>query len=333
MISFNYKWIITCCAIIVTALSLPSCSKDDESYDVVGDPSNIVYINTQGSSSIKAPKNLFSFSIVHTPAGDIGDVLAKIPVRSTKPMNKSVTVKAELDTSLVSAYNKTYGTKCLVLPDGVLDMSKATAIIKEGKYTSADSITVSINPTKRSLLSGSAYLAPIKLVSVSESDIKINKDYSTAYILINTSSTNCYQKPSASDMVGTLVSNRSLWTASFDVSTYGSISNLFDGDTGSDVYYGSKNSTLTLDLANTYNNITGIRIHTWDTQYGLTNMNVSSSNDGTNWTLQGSAALTTGNIYQYIKFYSPISSRYIKLEITGWLSNYIDIAEIDVYTN
>jgi hypothetical protein len=98
------------------------------------------------------------------------------------------------------------------------------------------------------------------------------------------------------------------------------------------VYYGSKKSTLTLDLAIAYTNITGIRIHTWDTEYGLTNINVSSSNDGTNWTLQGSAALATGDIYQYIKFYSAISSRYIKLEITGWSSNYVDIAEIDVFT-
>lgn len=331
MTSFNFRWIIACFAVIA-ALSFQSCS-DEESYDVVGDTANIIYINTQHWNPIKASRNLFSFSIVHTPAGDFGDVLVKYPIRSTKPMSKSVIVKAEMDISLVDTYNKTCGTKYVALPDGVLDVSKAMATIENGKSNSVDSITFSINPSKRALLTASTYLAPVRLVSVSESGAELSKEYNTAYILISTSSTNCYQKPVVSDMVGALVSDRSAWKASFDVNSYGAISNLFDGNTDSDVYFSSTKSTLTLDLAKAYSSITGLRIHTWEVQYGLKNINVSSSNDGTNWTLQGGAALATGNIYQYIKFYSAISSRYIKLEITEWSSSYIDLAEIDVFTN
>jgi len=90
-----------------------------------------------------------------------------------------------------------------------------------------------------------------------------------------------------------------------------------------------------VNLGSVYPIISGIRIHSYSTSYCLTKVDIYSSADGVNWVLQGgNVLLSTASSYQYIKFYAPISAKYLKMSITGWRSTtYIRIAEFDVYTN
>ena len=335
-ISLNFRCIIACLAVIAT-FSFQSCS-DEETYDVIGNPINKIYINTHEWSPVNAQKNLFSFSIVHTPVGDFGDILAKFPIRSTRPMSSSVTVKAELDNSLVDAYNKTYGTKCVALPDGVLDLSKAMATIEERKSLSGDSITVSVDQSKRALLTDKAYLAPIRLVSVSESGSEISSEYSTAYVLITTS-TNLIKTNVGSDgMVGSLVSDYSTWTAtSDDTPSGGAFSDLFDGSTSSSWDFSSINETIVVDMKEN-KNVSGFRLYAQYGEWGynFNKVKISLSDDNISFNEIGTSTnsnMTNESGYQYICFYGSVKARYIKLSLTWMYQWYPSICELGVYTN
>lgn len=176
--------------IMITTLSLQSCS-DKESYDVTGNSANKIYVNTGKGSATNAPKSLYSFKVVQTETGAVGDVHLQYPVRSTRPMSSSVTVKSEVDNSLIAAFNEKYKTTYVAFPDGVFDMSKALANIAQGDYISKDSIEVSIDPSKLSLLTEKAYLAPIRLTSVSSKGAEVSSDYTntTVYLVVNITST------------------------------------------------------------------------------------------------------------------------------------------------
>ncbi len=309
-----------------------SCD-DDKSYDVVGDPSNIVYINMQEWSSINTPKNSLAFNVLHTPIGEVGKVSAKISVRSTKPMGKTVTVQAKLDNSLVETYNTTYKTSYATIPDGIVKVSNEMVSIAEGKFLSGDSVLISVDSAKLATLTEPVYLIPVRLVSTSDAKIKISSDYNTAYVLINRSVTNLYNSPVAADMTGTLLTGKTLWSASLNVAFSNAITRLLDGSTSTYCLISpAQPCALTVDMKNEYSGITGIRLHSYSTSYSITSANILTSNDGNEWTSQGTAALSISTAYQYVKFFAPVTVRYIKVDIKGYRSStYLVLAEVDVY--
>ncbi|WP_321518610.1 BT_3987 domain-containing protein [uncultured Bacteroides sp.] len=335
-ISLNFRCIIACLATFV-ALSLQSCS-DKETYDVMGNPINKVYINTRDWGPINTPKNSFSFSIVHTPIGDFGDILAKFPIRSTREVSKSITVKAELDNSLVEVYNKTYGTKYVALPDGVLDLSKATSTIERGQSLSSDSITVSADPSKRALLTEKFYLAPIKLSSVSESDCEISSEYNTAYVLITTSTSLIKTNVGSSEMLGSLVTNCSTWTVTSDITpSAGTYSNIFDGSKTTNWRFPSTPVILVIDMKES-KKVSGLRLFAQYAQYGyiFNQVNISLSKDNVTYNEIGTSKdndMTNESGYQYISFYGSVEAQYIKLTL-NWKYNYYPwICELGIYAN
>ena len=85
----NIKYIAL--GIIAAALSFQACS-DDEHYDVVGNPNNLVYFKTMGDA-------VTTCTVTHTPVGDFGEVNAKFSVaiqraasRDTKVTRSSMTI-------------------------------------------------------------------------------------------------------------------------------------------------------------------------------------------------------------------------------------------------
>ena len=166
-------------------IGFQSCS-DDDSYDVNGNPKNIVYI-PQETGLVKSKANVFSFKLVHTPDGVKGDVFVKFPVRCTKAAKTDVIVYAELDKTLVEAYNKTNGTTYSAFPDGILDLGKAKSSITSGMYASVDSVTIGVDKSKLALLTEQAYLAPIKLATVSSNNFQVSEQFNTVYVIVTTS--------------------------------------------------------------------------------------------------------------------------------------------------
>jgi len=334
-ISLKFRHIIVCLTIMATS-SLLSCS-DNESYDVMGDPANKVFINTQQWTPINSPKNAFSFSVVHTPVGDFGDVQAKFPVRSTRPVNESVTIKVELDNSLVDSYNKANGTAYAKLPDGILNMSKNSVIIEKGSYLSADSVQLSIDNSKLAQLTEKAYLAPVKLMSVAGDDCEISSDYNTAYVLITTSVNLIKANVGSTDMTGSLVSDYSAWTVTTDVTpSKGSYSSIFDGSTSTNWRFPSTPVTMTIDMKEV-KKISGFKLFSQYGQYGYTfsQVKISLSKDNVSYDEIGTCSESKMNNeggYQYICFYGGMEAQYIKLTLNWKYSWYPYICELGVYT-
>lgn len=335
-LSYKFSYLRVCLIALATS-SLFSCSKD-ESYDVTGDSQNKIFINTQQWAPINAPQNTFSFTVVHTPVGDFGDFTAKIPVRSTRPVSSETKVEGSVDNSLVEAYNMAHGTKYAVVPEGVITFANPSVTIAKDTYLSADSIQVGVANDKLKLLTEKAYLVPVKLTSVKGSNCGISKDYSVAYIVITTSVNRIKPNAGSADMVGTLVSDYSTWTATATPgSTSGSVSSIFDGDTDTSWGFSASPVTMVIDMKDV-KAVSGFRLFSQYAEYGSYYMfyevKVALSTDGVTYDELGTcnrSDMASEDGYQYIGFYGGYEARYVKLTIK-WNTWYKSICELGVYT-
>ncbi len=320
------------CLVLMLAGILSAC-EDHMEYDVTGDPVNRVYMNT-GSHAVTG-NNSFSFSVVHTPAGSVGNpVVVKFPVSCTREASSATQVTLAIDNSLVDTYNSKNKTAYKAVPNGLAQISNAELTVAPGELVSSDSVIISVPGDKFSQLTEAGYILPVKIAAISDGgNTAISSNLSTAYVVIKTTVTNCYDKPAAGDMAGAILS-RSGWSATLDVTpNSGTLARMLDGRTNTYWFVTpAKICTLTVDMAAVKEEVTGIRIHSYSTNYSLTSVVVSTSSDGETWSSQGTAALSTATAYQYIKFYSPVTARYIRLDVTGWKSSsYVIMAEFDVY--
>ena len=132
-------------------------------------------------------------------------------------------------------------------------------------------------------------------------------------------------------MEGTLISDRSAWTATnngVDVGT-----TLFDGNTRT---YPSQDasSTVIVNLNGVYQNITGIRLQYYSRNYSLSSAAVyTSETGGEDYEYQGNVTFSRATP-QYIRFYGAVSAQYVKLELLPYSSGYgIVLSEFDMYQN
>jgi len=316
----------------LTVLVLNSCTKEATT-TITGDTVNRVFVKTPTSYI-----NFYKFSVIHTPVSDLGTVLIAFPARTTLATTSDLKVSFQVDNSLISAYNTAHGTTLSQIPDSLLTLVNMQLTIPKGNYSSVDSLSMSITNKRLHYLPDPGYILPIRITSISESpNTVISTNENIVYVVINTSSTNCYNSPLLADMVGTLITPRTAWTATLDATlNSGTLTNLFDAKTTTYWYVTpAKEVNLTVNLGSAVSNITGIRTHSYSTSYSLTSVLVYTSLDGTTWTSQGIATLSTASSYQYIKFYSPIASaKYIKIDVKSWKSGtYVIMAEFDVYKN
>ncbi|MEQ6119124.1 discoidin domain-containing protein [Reichenbachiella sp. MALMAid0571] len=309
-------------------LLFQSC-EEEEAFDVEGTATNKVYINTPFWSPINLPKNSAVFKVINTPAGSVlsnSDKLEiKLAAQCTHSAERDIKVTFEKDNSLIlEGYSP--------LPEAVtLNMNTNQLMISQGTVQSNDSLTISISSEDLQFLDVNSYMVPVRISSVENAEISSNLNI--VYLVINTEETNVYTKPTSGDMEGDLIDDRSEWSATLDIPiSSGSLSNIFNTSTRNYWFVNpATECTLTVDLAAEYSNISGIRIHSYSTSYSLNSIMVSTSVNGEDWTSQGTAELSTSSSYQYIKFYSPLSARYIKLHIVGWSSSFVIMSRFDVY--
>ncbi len=160
---------------LVAGLGLTACS--DDSYDVKGNPDDLVFIS-------KSVTKNFEGIIYHTPVGDIGSATASFPAQIQRPVNATVTVSADPDTSYISRYNETYGTNYVSVPDDVLhNLEVKMATIKAGEYITTDSVEVSVKQSDFAKLTEPAYLIPLR---VSASGAVGSQDQGVAYLVVKT---------------------------------------------------------------------------------------------------------------------------------------------------
>lgn len=171
------KWNKYIFTLLTGMLCLQSC--DNETYDVEGNPNNLVYFipSAQG--------NVSTFNVDWTSRGAVGDeVVVKLPVKSTRQAENTMMVYAEVDNSLVNSYNTANGTSYEAFPSDVYNIVKSAATIGQGKTLSVDSIEIRVPGENFITLDKPAYLLPVRLAKV-EGNGKISVQHNTILAVVN----------------------------------------------------------------------------------------------------------------------------------------------------
>jgi hypothetical protein len=338
------KYFIVC---LMFCFLLLSCSKS-VTYDITGDPGVKFFMNIPGPGN--SPQNAINVGIVNIPnvAGEglvnlsttVPDTL-KLPVFATKPVSQDVTIGAVLDTSLVAKYNATYKTHYKILPAGILKTDGMTAHIYAGKSTSTDSITITSDITSLNTLTGTSYMAPIRLTTVSNQsvgELASKSAEQVAYVIATVEQRRIKFNALATDALGALLTPRTSWIATFN-SAPASPGSILDGSNTTYSRWAASPVQVDVDMQ-AAKNVTGIRLYTSNSStYIPTQVLVYLSNDGINYDLIGSplkANLTYATSYNYILFYKAIQARYVRLMLyysTSTSTNNRRLAELDVYAN
>jgi len=334
-------------ASLVIVSAFLSCAKEEE-FDVKGDPEVKFFTNSANTGD--APVNSVSYNVVNIPVAT-GNGLSnlsttfpttvKIPVFATKPVSDDVTIGAELDNSLIAKYNEAHGTNYVAFPANFLNTSSLAARIVKGSTTSIDSLNIPVSLTALSTLTEKAYLAPIKLTTVSNKgtgSITNNGDAQVVYVVANMEYRYIRYLGTTADITGTLVTPRTAWTASY-APTPTTVGSIFDGLTTTFSRWSASPGLLDVNMQEE-KNVSAIRLYTTNSATLIpTQIDVSVSTDGINYTLVGSplrANLTYASSYNYIVFYKPIPAKYIRLKLyygTSTNTQNLRVTEFDVYAN
>lgn len=335
---------------IVIASVFLSCSKS-ASYDIKGD-SEIKFF-TNNTNYGNAPVNSISYTVVNIP-NTAGSGLVnlsttipaaiKFPVNATRPVSQNVVIGAELDNSLIAAYNASHNTNYAEFPAGVFNTAGLVVHITKGASISADSITIVSDLAVLNTLTGTAYMAPIKLKTVSNSgagSITGNSITDITYIVANVEQRKIKYLAVAADALGLLVTPRTPWSVTFNPAP-STVGNILDGSTATYSRWTTPVSPYGQVDVNmqAVKNVTGIRLYTSNSSTSTpAQVNVYLSSDGINYNLIGAplrANLTFATSYNYILFYQAIPAQYIRLQLyysTSTSTNNGRLAEFDVYAN
>ena len=165
------------CMFAVAALSFVSCSSND-SYDVYGNPDNLVYLDLRG------PKT-YESKLLSTPVGIFGMAGAFIPVHAQHATSGMASV--EVVDSLVARYNRENKTEYPAFPAEALKALQITPA--QFSNNQKDTIQVSVPEDKFALFTEPTYVLPVKLSTAQGGTVTEIENYKIAYILVNVSST------------------------------------------------------------------------------------------------------------------------------------------------
>ena len=319
----NIKYIAL--GIIAAVLSFQACS-DDEHYDVVGNPNNLVYFKSMGDATATC-------TVTHTPVGEFGEVNAKFSVAIQRAASRDTKVTAVVDNSLINTYNTQHNTEYKAVPDGVVDAQKLSVTIAKDTVGSKEQIEVSIPSTAFAQLTEQAYLLPVRLSSV-EGDGTASGQRGTAYVIINTQTKLIHTGVAADDMPGTLMSDYSGVTASYTAGgTVDNIAQLFDGNLENGVFdLGTEQKVIGLRMARYYKSYYG---GWWYDGYYFSHLDMQYSADGSTWNDMGSvdeADMVKSGGYQYLALYGAVPMRYLKIQFKSGSSSVSSLAELGIYT-
>lgn len=332
---FKIKNIIT---VIVSlgAIFLQSCGSD-ESYDIIGDPTNFLYFRASSQKFEDKPINSYVFNIIRTPVGEEGDKIhVKIPVRVNLPLNSDATVSARINNDLIVQYNTDKGTNYKAFPEGSVDWIKTSVSIKAGSNKSVDSLEFLVPEDQYKHFIESAYLLPIQLVDASAGVISTNE--SVLWIFVNSEYRQIRANAGVDDILGA-IANRTGWNISSTDEPTLNYTACLDGSLTTGVRFSNVEvPTITVDMGKV-NKVSGLRLapyRTTSAYFRLSSVKVELSLDNQSWNILGTAdSMATSGSYQLVGFYCGIDARYIRLTLT-WSNGsrsgtYRNLHEIDTY--
>ena len=327
------------CACLLLASSLFVACSDDEQYDVVGNPDNLVYFKANAD-------NTFHGMVIHTPVGDFGDINAKFPVRILRPARQNTQVKAVVDLSMIDAYNEANGTSYVAMPESAIDASRLTATILAGNIQAEDSIEIGIRQEALASLTAPAYLLPVRIMEV-QGDGTPSEERGFGYVIVNTESKLIRTLTDASEMPGSVITATGEWTAVYSSGTNINASELFDGSLSNGPQLrtdadGGKTTTVIVDMKEELT-IHGLRLARYYMsywggwyidEYYFSSVRIEYSLDGQSWSDAGTAQeadMPKADGYQHIAFYAGVPVRFLRLTIESGSSSVSSLAELGVY--
>lgn len=334
----------------LVAVSVFFSCKKDEAYDITGDAGTKFFTNNESPGN--EPANSLSYSVINYPDVAGSGLLnlsstvpatIKFPVFATKPVGEDLVIGAELDNSLIAAYNAANNTNYVAFPAGVLNnTSGLTAHLPKGTTISADSLSITADLAKLNTLTEKAYMAPVKLTTVSNpaAGVITTSASKVAYVVMNMELRRIKYLAAATDAQGALVTPRTAWSVTYNPApTLTGTGSILDASTATYVRWSASPAQVDVNMQAT-KNVTGLRLYTSNSAtYTPTQIEVYLSNDGVTYDLIGSplkANLTYASSYNYILFYKAIPAKYIRLKLyysTSTNTQNLRLTEFDVYAN
>ena len=315
------KYILGLSAMALASAALTSC--DDDQYDVVGNPDNLVYVNIAHDYPANMPKNTYAFDLYQTPVGPIlnatpGDV--ELYVQCTKPAPADITVKFELAPEVevdgLDKFPENSGI-AVTLPENTVTIPKGA--------NRSNSVVANIDLTNVdwSKFDGTAYVLPIRISSVSGGAVaSVEKNF--AYIGVNVDHKDGMINPGATSPEGSRITDCSAWTGSYSVPAIGrsgniNMGNVTDNNQWTYAFFIANhadgvNEEVVLDFdLGSVQKIRGCMFRYYFAWYTIKDGTLYTSTDGVDYTEQGTLSWSDNGIERTFMFWAPTEVRYVRL--------------------
>lgn len=321
------KYYAGMCMLALMGGALTSC--DDETYDVVGNPDNLVYVNIAQDFPEGMPKNSYCYGLYQTPVGAIlntepAQVLLYAQCTKVAPQDIEVTFKVD-PTVKVDGYDPfpDDGRLEVGFPDasGIgVSLKEATVTIPKGS-TQSNKIVANVNTANAnwSAFTGTNYVLPIVISKVNgavASDLMCQ-----AYVGVQVDHKDGMINPEATSVPGTAITDYEGVTATYSAASLDimdrDISNVFTSN--SYVFYVPNHADkvneeviVNIDLGK-IRKLSGLFLRYFGWYYSVKDCNILTSNDGVDFIDQGTINWGSFSPYRYVAFWAPYEMRYIRI--------------------
>jgi hypothetical protein len=280
-------------------------------------------------------------AFVHNPAAVTGKTNIKIAAGATREVPADIDVTFAPDITLIDQFNQKNGTTAIALPEANYRIVNS---VKHKIVTGAlasDSMEIEIlNP--QALTNPSGYLLPMKISGIDTKDkgAVISTNQSVVYLNVTYEFNNV--KAGQAPQAGTLAA-RTAWSVTVSNTTSGALGPaMLDGNNStawrsSNTASALKQVILNMGSQQTVPAFQMVPNYVTTTE-NSTQITVYSSNDNTNWTLQGiwkgtgpaSTSSAASPDIKGVNFVAPVTAQYFRFDITAWVSgNRVGIGELN----
>ena len=287
-----------------------SCSNDDNEVNEW----SATYVYLQQEDYLLKPR---AFNLSHNSDGVQGDeVLLKFKVKTQKPVNDDLILKLNITAEGCDP--------------SILQLSTDEPLIKAGERESEEIIAKIEDLSQLGIIEDKAtfsFIINAEKIETTDCNTLISKLQSKISIIINKSAYSNLNN--GYPLVGKQIKDRSNWKIQIQEGVENEGSNLIDGNKWTDIARNNDGYWFTIDLLDVHT-LTGIITDCWGGAYAPQEVEIYQSKDGLNWKSLG--VIATSGATQPISFISPISTRYIKYQITKVAaSKRTSITEVNLY--
>ena len=164
------------------------CSEDINNYEKTtpAEANNKVFFSEK---NVEVVYN--AFRDVNGEVTNLDTLVAKLVVNCSEPAASDLKIKVNLDTLMVSAFNKHHETSYRQMA-GYIKVNRNTLTIPEGATESADTLVVALTIplSSKELDNTDGYMVPVSITSASGYDAQVDYDKRISYVTLNVTQEN-----------------------------------------------------------------------------------------------------------------------------------------------